>query len=346
MSSSKAYGPAPVRVAVMGVRHGHIYAVLNAAKAREDVVLAAVCEEDDDTRAALVASGVWEQPYGDYRRMLDEIECDAIAIGDYYARRGAIAIEALRCGKHVISDKPLCTRLDELDVIAMLARDKRLSIGCQFDMRYSGHYRALRRLVRGGEIGEVHAVGFNGQHPLMFGTRFGWYFEAGKHCGTINDIAIHACDYLPWVTGLQFIAVNAARNWTTRPDRWPHFRDAAQLMLTMTNGCGVLGDVSYLAPDSFKYTLPQYHRTTLWGSEGMVEVGYNLPDLLLYRDGESEPRAITPDPDLEGGPFDAFLHEMRGSANPELTTDEVLRASRVALVAQQAADDGLTNLAI
>ncbi|MEZ4683286.1 MAG: hypothetical protein R2932_54665 [Caldilineaceae bacterium] len=55
----------------------------------------------------------------------------------------------------------------------------------------------LRNLIRSGLIGEIHAINFGGQHPLMLDTRAAWYFEPGKHGGTINDIAIHAVDAIP-----------------------------------------------------------------------------------------------------------------------------------------------------
>ena len=50
--------------------------------------------------------------HDDYRRMLREVECDAVAVGDYFARRGEIVIAALEAGKHVIADKPICTKLE------------------------------------------------------------------------------------------------------------------------------------------------------------------------------------------------------------------------------------------
>ncbi len=68
--------------------------------------------------------------------------------------------------------------------------------------------------------------------------------EEGKHGGTINDIAVHALDLIPWITGHKFKRIVAARCWNALAKRCPHFKDAAQLMLEMDNGAGVMGDVS------------------------------------------------------------------------------------------------------
>ena len=68
----------------------------------------------------------------------------------------------------------------------------------------------------------------------------------------MNDIAVHTIDYIRWETGLEFGSINAAL------PQVPDFKNAAQAMLTLQNGCGVLGDVSYLSPDGFGYQFPHY----------------------------------------------------------------------------------------
>jgi predicted dehydrogenase len=336
----------PFKFAIMGYRHGHINDLIQRLKGRADAVLAAVCEEEPEARAQLAAAVPDAPVFDSYARMLEAVECDAIGIGDYYSRRGAIALEALRRGKHVLSDKPLCTRLAELEAIEALARERRLCVGLQLDLRAHGLFRALRRLVRGeGAVGEVHALSFNGQHPLLYGTRPAWYFEEGKQGGTINDIAIHAIDAIPWFTGLGFKTINAARNWNAKLKAAPHFRDAAQMLLTLENGGGVLGDVSYFAPDSFRYSLPQYWRFTVWGAEGVIESSPTQKTLVLYKNGATESQTLPPDPPDPGGYFEAFLRDVRGErAGLDLDTAAVLRSSRLTLRVQEAADAGRTNV--
>ncbi len=128
---------------------------------------------------------------------------DAIAIGNYYGARGRMAIDALKFGKHVISDKPLCTSTEELNEIERLADEKNLKVSLMLDLRYSGNVLAARKVIKEGRIGTVNNVYFGGQHPLMYGKRPGWYFEVGKHGGVINDIVIHGIDLICYLTGLE-----------------------------------------------------------------------------------------------------------------------------------------------
>ncbi|MHB9033495.1 MAG: Gfo/Idh/MocA family protein [Anaerolineae bacterium] len=336
-----------LRVAIVGFRHGHIMDLFKRVQEHPAFELAAACEEDAATRAQLAAQGQVTITHSSFSALLDQVPCDVVAIGDYFARRGSLAVTALQHGKHVIADKPLATDLDEVDQMVALAAANHLCVGCMLDLRDNGLFIRVRELVRAGVLGEIKAISFNGQHPLMLGSRAGWYFEPGKHGGTINDIGIHAFDAIPWITGLQFSEVNAARCWPAHLEQGSEFAGAGQLMLTMGNGCGVLGDVSYLTPDSFAYRNPQYWRVTIWGAKGVLETAINEKGVSLALNGEREPRFEAPAQPKPGGYLEAFLHDIEGSGAPgELDTHQVLRAASVALQVQAAADKNMAGIRI
>jgi predicted dehydrogenase len=334
----------PHKLAIVGFRHGHIGEQVTAARELENLELVATCEEDAEARAALEAQNLGVPVYDSYERLLHEVDCDIIGIGDYFAVRGQRAITALQHGKHVLSDKPLCTSLDELNAIKVLSSEKNLQIGCQLELRGIGTYRRLRRLIAEGELGEILAINFGAQHPLKLDNRPGWYFEDGKHGGTINDIGIHAFDLIPWLTGQPFSEVIAAREWNARLPQFPTFREAGQMMLKLQNGCGVLGDVSYISPDSFGFSLPHYWRISVWGEKGLAE-NCLRGEVDFYQNGCNEKQQLPADEGDRYIPIKAFLDEIDGNENPELTTAEVLRASYVSLTTQKAADEKLAYVA-
>lgn len=332
-----------MRLAFAGFRHGHILDLYELAGRRPDVEIVAASEDDEGAREKVAGRGV-EFTHRDYGQMLREVDCDAVAIGDYYGRRGEVAIAALGAGRHVIADKPLCTRSVELGEITRISGEKGLCVGCMLTMRDSGVFRTMRRLIGEGAIGDVHTVVFTGQHPLSYGGRPGWYFEEGKHGGTINDIAIHAMDSLPWMTGRRLKKMVAARVWNARLAEAPFFQDGAQMMLELDNGGGVLGDVSYLAPEEGGYSARQYWRTTCHGSEGVIEGSAGDGTVWLWAGGKVE--RIEPEGDVEGGYFEAFRREIAGeSAEGELDTAQVLESTRKTLVVQEAAESSRRNVA-
>jgi predicted dehydrogenase len=213
------------------------------------------------------------------------------------------------------------------------------------EMRDWAQCIGVRELVRQGTIGEVQAISFGGQHRLLLGSRAAWYFEPGKHGGTINDIGIHALDLIPWITGHRFTLVNVARCWNAFAEAHPHFKDGAQLMLTMDDGCGVLGDVSYFSPNSSAPSLPFYWRLTLWGRKGVIETSATAAEITVALDGEPDTRSEPLPPGNPGGYLKAFLHDIQGTSGAgELSTADVLRATRVALTAQWAADVNVAHV--
>lgn len=337
----------PVRFAFAGFRHGHILGLLAKVRAAPGAVLVAACEDDAATRESLAKAGTVSITHASYDAMLADVPCDVVAIGDVYARRGGMAIRALEAGKHVILDKPVCTSLTELATMEALARRRGLCIGCQLDMRSGAPRQTLRKLVREGAIGEVLTVTFSGQHPLMLGSRPAWYFERGLHGGTINDIAIHAMDAIPWLTGREITEVVAARVWNGKTPQYPWFQDCAQLMLRLDNGGGVLGDVSYLSPDRCGYAVRPYWRTTIHGAGGFLEMACGENTVLIATHADAQPRSIPAEVSRREDYFDDFLSEVRGQpAQAELTTALVVRAARLALTAQRAAEEGAMGVRV
>jgi predicted dehydrogenase len=333
-----------LRIAFAGFRHGHIFDLYKRARESAELDVVAACETDAATRDKVKADGSASITHSDFARMLDETPCDVVAVGDVYSARAALIEEALKRGKHVLTDKPPCIRLGELDRIETLVKAKNLRLGCMFDSRDLAPFLGLRALIRQGLIGEVHALAIGGQHPLIRGVRPGWYFEDGRHGGTINDIAIHIFDFIPWLTGLDFDRVEAARCWTAFATGSP-MKDAGQFMVTLSNGAGLLGDVSYFLPDSLGYTNPYYWRTTVFGRKGTLETGVNTGAILAGLDGKKQVESLPLPPADPGGYLRAFLDDVRGRARPDaVNTEGVLRAARLALTVQDAADRGLRGV--
>lgn len=327
-----------LRFAFAGFRHPHILALLEAVKNHPACQLVAACEEDATTRLQLAATGKVDVTHHSLQAMLAEARPDVVAVGDVYGNRGKIAIAALEAGCHVLSDKPLCTSLQELEQIEKSSRSQGLCVGCQLDLRDSGAIRLLREVALSGEIGEPCTITIFGQHPLRLGKRAEWYFEPGRHGGTVNDIGIHALDLVEWLTNRKWTSTISAREWNRKAKAFPHFGDCSQFHGILDGGIVVFADVSYLAPDESAYSLPQYWRISLHGTKGMVETHYGATTAMVVADGDAEPRYVASLPDNSHQYLDDFIDEIAGrSALPGLTSSHILRISRLALEIQQSA---------
>lgn len=325
-----------MKIAVVGCRHGHIFSLYKQLLASDRVEFCGAFEADTATREAAKSRFGMSFPYASLEAVLSDPEVDAVAIGDYYAARGAEAIAALKAGKHVIADKPLCTSLSELAEIERLSAERGLSVGLMLDLRYHGNVLRAKQLIEDGTLGPVHNIQFGGQHPLLYGSRPSWYFEEGKHGGVINDIAVHGVDLLTYLTGQTVKKVNAARCYNAYAKEEPRFLDCGQFMLTLSEGAGVLADVSYAAPDSMGYTCPYYWEFHIFGERGLLAFNAVTPGVTLCLDGETKPRTVAPAAP-SGSILDSFLDEIEGHPSV-LTTAEALATTRATLEIQAAAD--------
>ncbi|MBE6368470.1 MAG: Gfo/Idh/MocA family oxidoreductase [Lentisphaerae bacterium] len=322
-----------LKVAIAGFRHSHIIELVDKTRQNPDLELVGCAESDPAVRDEMNSKSInieWLDP----QEMLAKLPCDIVGLGDVYARRGALAIAALKAGKHVIADKPLCTSLEELQEIRQLAAEKNLCVGLMLPLWSSSNAAAARKVVRSGKIGEVQSVVFTGQHPLNYGTRPAWYFQAGQHGGTINDIAPHGIDLVEFVTGLKFESITAARCWNDHFPEVAHFKNGAQFMAVLSNGAGVMADVSYFA---CHFGLPGYWRFSIWGTKGWIEFNCATPGVKFSC---KESTAITDIfPEASGTDYlKEFLKEIKGEKPEWFSTQHILDLTEFTLKCQQQAD--------
>lgn len=323
-----------MRVAFAGFRHGHIYDLLKRCQETQGVTITACAEDNFTARKSAEDKGV-VFTHDSVELMMQRAEYDIVAIGDYYVRRGSIALEALNRGAHIMSDKPFCTSLDELNEIEHLATEKELTVGCMFDLRDMGFIQSIREFIASGSLGDLYGINFTARHPLLLDTRPEWYFEDNKYSGIFSDIGIHAFDLLPWLCDTSIGNYASALQWAT--GRCGHFRfcDGGMCLFTLGNGACVNGDVSYFAPDKAGFGMPCYWRFTFCGSKGQLEGGVNLPELTFFSAEDGKPRKLAISGGSPGGYFERFLQAIHDKPASKALTADNIRAQRTALHIQQ-----------
>ena len=325
-----------MRLAFAGFRHPHILSLYRDARTAKDVEIIGGFEENADVRAFLAREEGIACAYPSYAALLEDPRVDAVAVGDWYGVRGSRLIEALRHGKHVLCDKPLCTRLSELDEIGRLAEEKRLRVCCMLDLRYLPQIETAKDILCGGRLGAVRSVCFSGQHPLLEDTRPSWYFEDGKHGGTINDLAIHGIDLVRCLTGADLTGIDCVKTWNAFAKRAPQFHDCAQFMAQM-GAIALTGDVSYSAP-ACGYSMPTYWEFQFWCDGGMLRFHYTDPHIFLYRETET----VLECPVHPFNMAEDFAREIAGETTP-LGMENCLASSYQTLLLQRAGTESGTE---
>lgn len=320
-----------MKIAFAGFRHGHIWALYNSAVSNPEIEVVGCFEEDSSAREAAEQKIGKRFEFGSFDEILQNPRIDTVAIGDYYAKRGSLAIASLKAGKHVICDKPICTSLCELDEIERISREKGLQVSCMLDLRYIPHTAKAKEIIKSEILGKINIISFTGQHPLSYGSRPKWYFEEGKHGGTINDIAIHGIDLLRYLLGRDITEVEYAKTWNAFAEKEPSFKDCGQFIAKMGD-ITINADVSYSAP---RYSiLPTYWRFEFWGTEAMMSFCLAEKKIDIYG---KEHKVI----ELEDSSSE-FLRDMLLEIKGEKTVlgrDDILKSQRQVLEIQKAADE-------
>ncbi len=323
------------RVAFAGFEHSHMTGIYKEIAESSLFEIAGAWEADEKARSAAAEKGI-EFTHGDYESLLNDGNADTVAVGAHYGARGKLIIKALEAGKNIISDKPLCTSLEELEAIERLSKEKGLTVCVLLSLRQSPNILGAVTAIKNGVIGKVNNIIFEGEHPLLYGKRPEWYFEDGKHGGVINDIAVHGIDLVRLITGSDIKEVNAAREWNFYADEKPCFKDSAQFMLTLESGAGVIADVSYSAPNAHGYTHPSYWHFRAFGSLGMLDFGENIGSITFYpKNGESA--TISP-VQPEKTMLEEFFSAVSGETDGRKYTRDMLESARQTLIIQNSAE--------
>ena len=322
-----------LRVLFYGFRHGHINGLYRKVQDSPLATVAGCIEPNWEAREAAennLGAAFSEDSYETWL----STDIDAVAIGCAYGERGDAIIRALRAGKHVIADKPICTTPEQLKTIRALVSESGCKVACMLDLRYLPQVRRAKEILDSGRLGTVRNIAMNGQHCIDYAHRPAWYFEPGMHGGTVNDLAIHGIDLVRMLTGQEFVALDGVRTWNAYATKNKEFPDSAVFMARLEGGAEVLADVSYSAPSQV-FSMPTYWEFRVWCDKGLLTWNFAKPTVTLYEEGTTAP--ITPEGiDSDQDYLWEFAEEIE--TNSTYVTESVLRSTETALWIQSEAD--------
>ena len=94
----------------------------------------------------------------DTQAVLADAEVNGVIIATPAGSHFALALEALRTGKHILVEKPLATRMTEVDQLAAEARARGLVIMAGHTFLYNSAVRFVKSLIEKGELGEIRYI--------------------------------------------------------------------------------------------------------------------------------------------------------------------------------------------
>jgi 1,5-anhydro-D-fructose reductase (1,5-anhydro-D-mannitol-forming) len=213
--------------------------ILPGINACEGNKLIGVCSRDQGRANAFAAKFGAQHAYTSFDEMLRNPEVTVVAIHTPNSQHADQAVAAARAGKHVFCDKPMATSTADAERIVRECEKAGVKLGVNFHNRFMPCWIDTRRIIQGGEIGEVQIVQVEASPGARPGGRLGtWRTEvATAGLGTTYSIGVHVYDILRYLLASEVTMVSA-------------FFDTPQNVMEETNlslfrfANGVLGQLS------------------------------------------------------------------------------------------------------
>lgn len=129
--------------------------------------------------------------FEDFRQLLRRDDIEVVDAALHPEHRLAVVEEALKAGKHVLSQKPFGVDLDAAEPLIELAEKRGLKLAVNQNGRWAPHFAYALEAVRTGALGEIGTVDFNllFDHSWTIGTPF-----EDIHHLLLYDFGIHWFD--------------------------------------------------------------------------------------------------------------------------------------------------------
>lgn len=144
--------------------------------------------------------------------ILADASIDAVYVATNNASHAALAIKALKAGKHVIVEKPMATKPSDAEEMIKIAKESKLSLSVDQMMVYNAYNKLAKQAVADGKLGTVNDCCFHmefayGYDPAEAATwRCSKVEEMG---GPIGDVASHCFYVAEYVFGSDITSVAA-----------------------------------------------------------------------------------------------------------------------------------------
>ena len=174
----------------------------------------------------------------DLDAVLGDAEVDTLVIATRHASHAPLALRALRAGKHVFLEKPLCLTLPELDELGAELRarpEQRFMLG--FNRRFAPHVLELERWLQASAEPRAFVMTVNaGAVPAGH-----WVLDPEVGGGRIVGEACHYVDLLRYLARARITEHSAERLGP------PHASGGENVVLTLRFADGSLGTIFYLS---------------------------------------------------------------------------------------------------
>jgi predicted dehydrogenase len=329
---------APLGVGVIGLGVGEQHALAFAS--HPECRIAALCDVEAARLGELGARYPRAQRYSCAEDLITDPAVDIVAVASNDDHHAAQIVHALRSGKHVFAEKPLCLERKELQAIVAAWRAggaKRLTTNTL--LRRSPRFRWLKDAITSGRLGTVYCIEGDYIYGRLPKLTSGWRGAIPDYSVMLGG-GIHLVDLAMWLSNSRPKRVMAYGS--SLGSSHTSFRGVDLVLALLRFDNGLIAQIGA----NFASVYPHFHRLVVHGTEATFE---NLPAavspaarLWHARDGGPPPEEVhAAYPAVgKGALIPAFVDAVLGHGDPDVREDDAFACVAACLAVQESLAKG------
>lgn len=312
----------PLRVAVVGLVHGHVDGFFQHNLHRPDIQIVGVSDPSQALFARYAKQFTLDPKlyYATLDDMLQKVNPQAVLVYTSTYDHRAVVETCARHGVHVMMEKPLAVSYADAQAMAAAAQRGKIHVLVNYETTWYRSNHAAYNLLQRGSFGGVRKIvvhdGHRGPKEINVAPEFlQWLTDPRLNgAGALFDFGCYGADLSTWLMNGEPPLTVTAVTQTIKPDIYPKVDDEAVVVLKYPKAVAII-QASWNWPFDRK-------DMELYGQDGyIVTIGHD--DARVRLQGEDE-RKFTAD--AIAAPYDDSLSEFR------------------AVILEGAKPDGLTSL--
>jgi glucose-fructose oxidoreductase len=336
----------PLRVAIVGLEHGHIGGFLSQFPNQHEFQLVGIAEADAALCRRYAAKFHLDQSlfYANMDAMIAARHPQAILVYTSIGKHRQVIEAAAQNGISVMVEKPLTMSLDDALAIRRAAREHHIQVLVNYETTWYASNRAAYDEAAKGSLGDLRRIVVHDGHegPKEIGVQpefLKWLQDPEQNGdGALYDFGCYGADLVTWLMhGESPVSVTAVTQ-TEKPDLYPRVADESTIILRYPKAQAVL-------MGSWNWPFARKDMEVYGATGYLITVG---PDGLRIRTKGQPAESTSTAPPLTA-PNDGSLHYLaavlRGTLKPsgDLTSlDTNVVVMQILDAARQSAREGRT----
>ena len=243
-----AQTPPPIRVAIVGLVHGHVQGFLHNLPSHPEITLVGISEPDATLRQHYIdrthlPANIF---FATEAAMLQSTHPQAILVYTSIANHRAAIEQAAPLHIAAMVEKPLATTIEDALAIQQLAQKYNVPVLTNYETTWYNSNTAAANLLLDGKIGDLRKIvvhdGHQGPKEINVGPEFlTWLTDPKQNGGgALFDFGCYGVDLATWILHGELPLTVTAVTLHIKPQIYPNVDDDSTIVLTYPHAQAII----------------------------------------------------------------------------------------------------------